>query len=135
MVIRTKGGEYRADNSSVLLDFLGVKNGAAGTQKVNADVELLMPVPFRLSAGAVTDEGFAWTLSTFDLDRYGERITPEGWDCKSYLQNPVVEWAHRYDIPAIGKIDKAGLHGLVLFNGKDYEVMKNWKPSKNNWRK
>lgn len=126
MIIRTKSGEYRADTSSVLLDFLGVKQGAAGAQQVKADVELLMPVPFRLSAGAQADEGFQWTLSTFDLDRYGERITPEGWDCKSYLNNPVVEWAHRYDIPAIGKIDKLkidkdGLHGLVFFNNKDFD--------------
>jgi HK97 family phage prohead protease len=127
MIIRTKGGEFRTNNASVLLDFLGVKKEAAGAQAVKADVELLMPVPFRLSAGMEAGEGFAWTLSTFDLDRYGERITPEGWDCKHYLQNPVVEWAHRYDIPAIGKIDKLkidkdGLHGLVFFNSKDYDL-------------
>jgi HK97 family phage prohead protease len=38
----------------------------------------------------------------------------------------VVEWAHRYDIPAIGKIegliaDDKGLHGVVIFNDKDYD--------------
>jgi HK97 family phage prohead protease len=37
-----------------------------------------------------------------------------------------VEWAHRYDIPAIGKIeglavDGDGLHGLVFFNSKEYD--------------
>jgi HK97 family phage prohead protease len=42
------------------------------------------------------------------------------------MDNPVVEWAHRYDIPAIGKIesltaDDEGLHGLVVFNDKDYD--------------
>jgi HK97 family phage prohead protease len=38
----------------------------------------------------------------------------------------VVEWAHRYDIPAIGKADnlyadEKGLHGVVIFNDKDYD--------------
>jgi hypothetical protein len=37
-----------------------------------------------------------------------------------------VEWAHRYDVPAIGKIDGLtaddnGLHGVVIFNDKGYD--------------
>jgi HK97 family phage prohead protease len=72
-------------------------------------------------------ESFTWTLSTFDLDRFGERIDPQGWDFKRYMNNPVVEWAHRYDIPAIGKIeglivDDEGLHGLVFFNDKSFDA-------------
>jgi HK97 family phage prohead protease len=42
------------------------------------------------------------------------------------MDNPVVEWAHNYLIPAIGKIerltvDDTGLHGLVFFNDKAYD--------------
>jgi len=42
------------------------------------------------------------------------------------MENPIVEWAHRYDIPAIGKIegltiDDDGLHGLVYFNDKSFD--------------
>jgi len=42
------------------------------------------------------------------------------------MDNPVVEWAHRYDIPAIGKIeglavDDKGLRGVVFFNDKTYD--------------
>jgi HK97 family phage prohead protease len=127
MLIRTKCGEYRAGNASVLLDFLGVKKEAAGVQSVSVDVELIASVPFHLTAGNETDKGFPWTLSTFDLDRFGERIDPMGWDFKRYMQNPVVEWAHRYDIPAIGKmeglnIDDEGLHGLVFFNDKSFDA-------------
>jgi HK97 family phage prohead protease len=125
MLIRTKIGEYRADNASVLLDFLGVKKEAAGPQAVTADVELIASVPFALSAGGEA-AGIAWMLSTFDLDRFSERIDPAGWDYKRYMDNPVIEWAHRYDIPAIGKADslyadEKGLHGLVIFNDKDYD--------------
>jgi len=127
MIVRTKSGEYRAGNASVLLEFLGVQKEAAGIQKVAGDVELIASVPFLLTAESETEKGLPWTLSTFDLDRFGERIDPMGWDFKRYVQNPVVEWAHRYDIPAIGKIegltvDDEGLHGLVFFNDKSFDA-------------
>jgi HK97 family phage prohead protease len=127
MVVRTKGGEYRADNSDVLLDFLGVRKEAAGAQVVTADVELIASVPFACSGGGEADsKGIPWTLSTFDLDRFGERIDPAGWNFKRYMDNPVIEWAHRYDVPAIGKADalyadEKGLHGVVIFNDKEYD--------------
>ena len=126
MIIRTKSGEYKAGNISILLDFLGVRKEAAGLQRVAGDVELIASVPFCLTADMEAGQGFPWTLSTFDLDRFGERIDPQGWDFKRYVQNPIVEWAHRYDIPAIGKIegltiDDNGLHGLVFLNDKSYD--------------
>ena len=133
MLIRTKSGEFQTGDTSFLLDFLGVTKEAAGIQSnlgkrfaVSADVELIASVPFRLTADIEAGEGFPWMLSTFDLDRFGERIDPMGWDYRRYLENPVVEWAHRYDIPAIGKmeeltIDDQGLHGLVYFNDKSYD--------------
>jgi len=126
MIIRAKGREFQAGNASVLLDFLGVKKEAVGIQKVAGDVELIASVPFQLTADIETGQGFAWTLSTFDLDRYGERIDPMGWDFSQYAKNPVVEWSHNYLIPAIGKIeglafDDGGLHGLVVFNDKSFD--------------
>ena len=125
MIIRTKSGEIKAGNVSSLLEFLGVKNEAAGVQKTSQDVELIMSVPFQLTTEN-ENAGFAWTLSTFDLDRFGERVDPQGWDFKRYMQNHVVEWAHRYDIPAIGKmenlsVDDNGFHGSVFFNGKEFD--------------
>ena len=127
MIIRTKSGEYRAGKTSALLDFLGLKKDAAGRQNISADVELIASVPFCLTADVVAEKGFPWTLSTYDLDRFGERIDPHGWDFKRYMENPVVEWAHRYDTPAIGKLeglfsDDTGLHGLVVFNDKEYDL-------------
>jgi HK97 family phage prohead protease len=126
MIARTKSGGVMTVNASVLLDYLGVRKEAAGVQKVAGNVELVCSVPFRLTADVETGEGFPWTLSTFDLDRYGERIDPQGWDFKRFTDNAVVEWAHRYDIPAIGKIenltiDDKGLHGLVFFNDKSFD--------------
>jgi HK97 family phage prohead protease len=132
MLIRTKSGELRTGgiselcNANALLDYLGVKKEAAGIQKVSGGVELIACVPFLLTADIESGEGFPWTLSTYDLDRYGERIDPHGWDFKRFMDNPVVEWAHLYHVPAIGKIegliiDDVGLHGLVFFNDKSYD--------------
>ena len=125
MIIRTKDGQYRADNKAVLLEYLGIKKGMEGKQEIKTDVELIASVPFRLKEEE-GGESFPWTLSTFDLDRFGERIDPQGWDFIRYMENPVVEWAHKYEIPAIGKmegltIDEKGLHGLVVFNDKAYD--------------
>jgi len=131
MIIRTIGlktasGEIKTGNVSVLFEYLGIKSETTGIQKVSQDIELIASVPFCLTAETETEEGYPWTLSTFDLDRFGERIDPKGWDFRRYMQNPVVEWAHRYDIPAIGKIqnltfDENGLHGLVVFNKKEID--------------
>jgi HK97 family phage prohead protease len=127
MIIRTKNGSFHNGNVLTLLEFLGVRKEAEGIQKVVGEVELIASVPFHLTADVENGQGFSWTLSTFDLDRFGERIDPQGWDFKRYMNNPVVEWAHRYDIPAIGKIegltvDSDGLHGLVFFNGKAFDA-------------
>ena len=140
MLIRMKSGDYQAGDGSVmckqsLLDYLGVKRDAAGIQTnrrfaISADVELITSATFSMSSEELAmsngDGGVRWVLSTFDLDRYGERIDPQGWDFSQYAKNPVVEWAHRYDIPAIGKIDglavdESGLHGLVCFNDKSFD--------------
>jgi HK97 family phage prohead protease len=130
MIIRTKGGIFRAATSSVLLDYLGVTRKSAGVQKVAADVELIASVPFikeQLTEGkGEGSASYAWTFSTYDLDRYGERIDPLGWDFSQYIKNPVIQWAHRYDIPAIGKaenirVDENGLHGSLIFNDKAFD--------------
>jgi len=130
MIVRTKSGEFHEANFSGLLAFLGLKNEASGLQKISADVELIAAVPLSINNEQLSinsDKGFAWTLSTFDLDRYNERVDPAGWDFSQYVKNPVVEWAHRYDIPAIARIeglavDDNGLHGTVIFNDKSFDA-------------
>jgi HK97 family phage prohead protease len=119
-------------NAFTLLEYLGVKKEAVGIHKVSTDVELIASVPFCLAADRMpladveSGQGYPWTLSTNDLDRFGERIDPQGWDFLQYTKNPIVEWAHSYMIPAIGKIegltiDDEGLHGIVYFNDKSYD--------------
>jgi HK97 family phage prohead protease len=125
MLVRNRRGEFAVRDKSVLLEFLMGVSGKGG--RVREDIELVAPVPFYLSAEEGENSiGVTWTFSTFDLDRFSERIDPTGWDYKRYMDNPVIEWAHRYDIPAIGKAgslyaDEKGLHGLVIVNDKEYD--------------
>jgi HK97 family phage prohead protease len=125
MLVRNRRGEFAVRDMPVLLEFLTGASGRGG--RIREDMELIAPVPFCLAAGEGGDSNAVmWTFSTFDLDRFSERIDPAGWDYKRYMDNPVIEWAHRYDIPAIGKADslyadEKGLHGSVIFNDKDYD--------------
>jgi HK97 family phage prohead protease len=133
MVLRNRDGEYRTGSKAGLLSFLWGELGIGSSEKgevrsVSADIELIASVPFCLGTdtGEEDSGGVPWVFSTFDLDRFDERIDPAGWDYAQYLKNPVVEWAHRYDIPAIGRADgiytdEKGLHGSVVFNDKDYD--------------
>ncbi|MDR0313968.1 MAG: HK97 family phage prohead protease [Treponema sp.] len=130
MIVRIKSGEYQRASASVLLDFLGVRKEATGLLKVSGDVELIAPIQIRNEELEKRKEktigGISWTFSTFDLDRYGERIDPLGWDFSQYVKNPVIEWAHCFHIPAIGKaenihVDENGLHGVIVFNDKSFD--------------
>jgi HK97 family phage prohead protease len=133
MIVRTKQGDFGVSNRPALLDFLrgemGLRREDGGLRTVadGLDVECIASVPFCLAVGkGETDQGAPWVFSTFDLDRFDERIDPAGWDFKRYLENPVIQWAHCYAIPAIGRADgvfadEKGLHGNIIFNSKDYD--------------
>lgn len=44
-------------------------------------------------------------MSDSSIDRDEERILTEGWDLKSYLDNPVLLWSHDRTRPAIGYME------------------------------
>ncbi|GHV74245.1 hypothetical protein AGMMS49940_15550 [Spirochaetia bacterium] len=133
MLIRCKSGEFQVQSRAVLMEFLRGELGMYGTEggvktvKDGLDMECIASVPFCLATEqGETDQGVPWIFSTFDLDRYDERVDPAGWDFKRYLENPVIQWAHCYSIPAIGRAEKVfaddkGLHGNIVFNSKDYD--------------
>jgi HK97 family phage prohead protease len=130
MLIRCKSGEFRPVEKSGLLEFLGVREGASGVQSVTGDVQIVETVPLSIGEGekgaSAIPDGTGFTFSTFDLDRFYERVDPQGWKLDNYRKNPVVQWAHLFDIPAIGRADglyadDKGLHGSVIFNDKEYD--------------
>ena len=109
-----------------LIDFLcGV---CGGDGKPETDTALFVPIALSFAKDKADGAGgIDWTFSTFDVDRFSERVDPQGWDITHYKKNPVVQWAHRSDIPAIGRadnlfVDDGGLHGSIVFNSKDYDA-------------
>jgi hypothetical protein len=88
MIIKTKDGGLAVRSRVELLDFLRGVSGKGGM--VNDDVAVIVPV--RLSASADNNVvGVPWTFSTFDLDRFDERVDPQGWELSQYKNNPVVQ--------------------------------------------
>jgi HK97 family phage prohead protease len=125
MLMRFKGGQFEEVNHEGLLEFLGVKQ-EGGRLRVEGDLECICPVPFTLADGE-GGNGVPWVFSTFDLDRMSERIDPAGWDFKQFCNNPVIQWAHCFDIPAIGRAenivaDDKGLRGSIIFNSKEFDA-------------
>jgi HK97 family phage prohead protease len=129
MLLRTKSGTAKIETAQGLLRFLrfelGLHPGEGGVIG-GLDVEAVARAPLQRIGEGEECFSVGWTFSTFDLDSFEERIDPAGWDVERYLKNPVVQWAHRYDIPAIGRAeivaaDKDGLRGVVIFNEKEYD--------------
>jgi HK97 family phage prohead protease len=124
MVIKTADGGFAVRSRVELLDFLSGVSGRNG--EVKEDVSLFVPVTLSVPANT-PESSVPWTFSTFDLDRYDERVDPQGWELSQYKNNPVVQWAHRFDVPAIGRADDLltddkGLHGTIIFNEKEYDT-------------
>ena len=65
-------------------------------------------------AGAGEVEALTVTVSTGDVDRHGDVVSPEGWRLESYRRNPVVLWAHNYRQPAIGRAPAVWQEGPAL---------------------
>jgi phage head maturation protease len=135
VLIRTKNTIITPRSDADLrLALRGLCNGSG---KPKEDVALFVPIRLALPSAALKTDGatgggaktidrFPWVFSTFDVDRFNERVDPAGWELDGYNANPVVLWAHNSDIPAIGKAenvkaDEGGLRGEVVFCEKDYD--------------
>jgi len=57
--------------------------------------------------------------STGATDRQGEIIDQGGWQLDNFRKNPVLMWAHNYDMPPIGKVEDIGVvEGRLMFKAK-----------------
>jgi HK97 family phage prohead protease len=148
MIIRTKNGDVGIRSRVDLLDFLSGVTGKGG--EVKDDISIIADVQLAVSREqlAVAEKGkddsatgdnsadnssgvsvvnsVSWCFSTFDLDRYDERVDPAGWELEHFKRNPVIQWAHLFHIPAIGyadnlRCDAEGLRGDIVFNGKEFD--------------
>lgn len=81
-------------------------------------------------ADADSTRQLRYTITTDAVDRMQDVISADGWDLKSYLQNPVVLWGHDHDL-VIGKaIDISrtgnGLDATVQFQPSDMPIVGPW---------
>src|SRR5512141_3006698 len=53
----------------------------------------------------------AFTVSTGDVDRDGDIVSPAGWVLDPYLKNPVVLWAHDQKAPPVARSEKIWVEG------------------------
>jgi HK97 family phage prohead protease/HK97 family phage major capsid protein len=71
----------------------------------------------KVHAENVTSDSL-WTLSDESPDRMGDVIKADGWDLTNFKKNPVALWAHRSDMPPIGRwrdlhIENQSLRGYL----------------------
>ncbi len=113
---------FHETTAATLFEFLRLKTTESGL--VKTPFEIVLSGFIDAKAGE-TEDVFPWVFSTFDTDRYDEKVDPKGWELERYLENPVVLWAHCHSIPAIGKASDLAasdfLSGNIRFNEKDYD--------------
>ena len=126
MHIRVRSARHGTADLGVV-ELLSYLRGAVNKRgELQEELALYCRTPLCKVKDGEGEQGVRWTFSTFDLDRFEERVDPEGWDLARYRENPVVQWSHAYDIPAIGRAedvgsDERGLGGRIVFNDKDYD--------------
>lgn len=64
-------------------------------------------------------------IATDSLDRHGERLNIEGLNTKKYMKNPVVQWAHDYTQPPIGRAIKLWKESGKLFGRMKFAISEN----------
>ena len=67
------------------------------------------PKPKALSSAEGGDLRLRVVMTTPVRDRDGDVVVPEGMGLKWFRKNPVVLWAHQYDLPPVGNVDVATL--------------------------
>jgi hypothetical protein len=66
------------------------------------------------SVKALGEGRYRFKLSDDSVDRDGDTINPRGWQLEAYQRNPVVLWAHKHDVPAIGRCPYIAIEGNAL---------------------
>jgi len=55
-------------------------------------------------------------------DRHGEKIKLQGWELENYKKNPVLQWAHDYSVPPIGRANAIRIsEGKLVFEPEFHE--------------
>lgn len=80
---------------------------------------------FTVKANALEDNEVEVIVNSGGVDRHGEQIVIDGVDTKNYMKNPVVQWAHDYSLPPIGKTLKIWTEGKKMMARMKFAVEEN----------
>jgi HK97 family phage prohead protease len=89
-----------------------------GTRPEGTVVRLAAADP---QAVAESERKLRFVFSDGTVDRAGDSIDPEGWQCDNFMANPVALWAHDSYSPPIGRASNVGPVGGKLMG--DIEFM------------
>src|SRR5665213_2034510 len=70
--------------------------------------------------GGTSDRSLTFTISTPSVDRQSDTVSADGWDFANYLKNPVVLWAHNYNMLPIASASKVWKYGTSIKASADF---------------
>lgn len=70
--------------------------------------------------GGTTDRSLTFIISTGSVDRQSDTVSADGWDFTNYQKNPVVCWAHNYDMLPIAAASKVWKQGASIKASADF---------------
>jgi HK97 family phage prohead protease len=96
----------------------------AGVHPERSMLRKYFPVEIREQQIDLEQRTVPFLISTASRDRYGDVIDASGWKLESYLQNPVVLWAHDYSSAPIARAievtaDRKALRAVDKFATRD----------------
>jgi hypothetical protein len=74
-----------------------------------------MELEYRTTVSA--GEGMDFVISDGSMDRHGTRINPNGWDLRTFLENPIALWSHGLD-PIRGRLPIGRWENVRIVAGK-----------------
>lgn len=112
----------------------GFKTACKSNEDISdAVIRVAAPIEVKAVSG---ERAVDFVISTDSVDRHGDRVSSDGWDLKNYRKNPVVCWAHDYDMLPVaraknirvddGKLKATAVFqaaGKVPFNDIVYEML------------
>src|SRR5437762_824409 len=63
---------------------------------------------------SIGDRTVRFVMSDGSVDRYGDTISPSGFDLVAFGKNPVVLWGHDASLPPIGRAKNVHTEGTRL---------------------
>jgi HK97 family phage prohead protease len=79
-----------------------------------ADTGVYLGATVEVKAEGTAKRELSFTVSTATVDRAGDSVNVAGWDLAAFKRNPVVLWAHSYNLPPVARAVEISVSGGAL---------------------